>query len=315
MEMRVFIAGATGVLGRRVVRQLAEKGHRVTGLARDEKGRQAIQRAGGEAVVGDIFDADSLAAAVGRADAVVHAATAIPAKVSGSRADWELNDRLRREGTRALTEAAAKLGAQTYIQQSIVWVARPADDSFFDENTLVERPDELYRSAFDGERIAFDAGEKYGFNIAVLRCGGFYAPDAHHTRTFAEGLLKRRLPIIGAGEAVSANIHADDAAGAFVAATEAGRRGLWHVTDDEPATIREMLFELARELDAPAPRRVPLWLARLFVWRGVIEFFTRSTRTSNRRFREATGWSPRFPSFRAGLGEVVATWRTEGFAS
>ena len=312
--MRVFIAGATGVLGRRMVRQLAEKDHEVVGLARDEKGRQTIQRLGGEAVVGSIFDAASLAAAVGRADVVIHAATAIPAKVSGNRADWDLNDRLRREGTRALTEAAAKLGAKTYIQQSVVWVARPADDSFFDEKTVVERPDELYSSAFDGERIALAAGERYGFNVSVLRCGGFYAPDAHHTRTFAEGLLRRRLPLIGGGAAVSANVHADDAAAAFVAAAEAGKRGLWHVTDDEPATIREMLFELAQKLGAPAPRRIPLWLARLFLWKGVIEFFTRSTRTSNRLFREETGWSPRFPSFRAGLGEVVETWRSEGFA-
>jgi nucleoside-diphosphate-sugar epimerase len=312
--MRVFIAGATGLLGRRVVRQLAERGHRVVGLARDEKGARTIERLGGEAFVGSIFDADTMAAAVGQADVVIHAATAIPPKVSGRRADWELNDRLRREGTRALTAAAAKLGAQAYIQQSVVWVARPADDSFFDERTAVGRPDEVYSSAFDGEHIAAAAGEKYGFNVSVLRCGGFYAPDAHHTRVFAQGLLKRRLPLIGAGAAVSANLHADDAASAFVAAAEAGRAGLWHVTDDEPVTIREMLFEFAQRLGAPAPRRVPLWLARVFLWKGVIEFFTRSTRTSNRLFREEVGWSPRFSSFRAGLGEVVGTWRTEGFA-
>lgn len=312
--MRVFIAGATGVLGRRMVRQFLGKGHRVVGLARDEKGRQTIQRLGGEAFVGDIFDAGSLAAAVGEADAVIHAATSIPASVSGDRAGWELNDRLRREGTRALTEAAARVGARTYIQQSVVWVARPADDSFFDERTAVGEPGELYRSAFDGERIAAEAGERYGFNVAVLRCGGFYAPDAHHTRAFARGLLKRRLPLVGAGEAVSANLHADDAAGAFVAAAEAGRRGLWHVTDDEPTTIKEMLTDFARALGAPAPRRIPLWLARLFDRKGVLEFFTRSTRTSNRLFREEVGWSPRFPSFRVGLEDVVGTWRAEGFA-
>ena len=111
--MRVFIAGATGVLGRRMVRQFLERGHRVVGLARDEKGERTIQRLGGEAIVADIFDADSMAAAVGQADVVIHAATSIPARVSSNRADWELNDRLRREGTRALTSAAAKLGAQT----------------------------------------------------------------------------------------------------------------------------------------------------------------------------------------------------------
>lgn len=313
--MRVFIAGATGVLGRRMVGRFTERGHAVVGLARDEKGRQAILRSGGEAVVADIFDAGSMAAAVGRADVVIHAATAIPSKVSGGSADWAMNDRLRREGTRALTEAARRLGAKTYVQQSVVWVARPADDSFFDEGTKVEEPDALYRSAFDGERIASEAGGRYGFNVSVLRCGGFYAPDASHTRAFARGLLKRRLPLIGGGEAVSANVHADDAAGAFVAAAEAGRRGLWHVTDDEPTTLKEMLSEFARRLGAPPPRRLPLWLARLFLWKGVVEFFTRSTRTSNRLFRAEFGWSPRFQSFRDGLGEVVGTWRTEGFAA
>ena len=312
--MRVFIAGATGVLGRRMVRQFLERGHRVVGLARDEKGERTIQRLGGEPIVADIFDADSLAAAVGQADVVIHAATSIPARVSSNRADWEPNDRLRREGTRALAGAAAKLGARTYVQQSIVWVARPADDSFFDEQTEVKEPDELYRSAFDGERIASEAGARHGFNVAVLRCGGFYAPDASHTRLFAQGILQRRLPLIGGGAAVSANLHADDAAAAFVAAAEAGRSGLWHVTDDEPATVKEMLFEFARRLGAPAPRRIPLWLARLFVWKGVIDFFTRSTRTSNRLFREEVGWAPRFASFGAGLGDVVGVWRNEGFA-
>lgn len=100
---------------------------------------------------------------------------------------------------RIFPEAAAKLGAKTYIQQSIVWVARPSDDSFFDEETVVQVPDVLYASAFDGEQIASEAGEKYGFNVSILRCGGFYAPDAAHTRSFAEGILKRRLPIIGSG--------------------------------------------------------------------------------------------------------------------
>jgi nucleoside-diphosphate-sugar epimerase len=313
--MRILIAGATGVLGRRIVREFVEKGHIAIGLARNEKAAQTIRSLGGEAVVGNIFDRDGLAASVGKADIVIHAATAIPAKVSSSPADWAMNDRLRREGTQALTAAAASIGAKTYIQQSIIWVARPADDSFFDENTKIEKPDELYASAFDGEQIAFEAGEKYGFNVSVLRCGGFYAPDATHTRMFAEGLLKRRLPLIGAGEAVSANLHADDAASAFVAASEAGKQGLWHVTDDNPETIKDMLSEFARKLDAPAPRRIPLWLAKWFVWQGVIEFFTRSTRTSNRLFRKDFNWAPRFSSFDIGLKQVINTWKTEGFAN
>lgn len=294
-----------------MIQQLKNKNHDVVGLARDDRGKQTIQNLGGEPVFGSIFDADSMADAVKSADVVIHAATAIPTKVSSKPADWAMNDRLRREGTHELTKAAAALGAKTYIQQSIVWVARPADDSFFDETTAVKQPDELYRSAFDGEQIASEAGEKYGFNVSVLRCGGFYAPEAAHTRTFASGLLKRRLPLIGAANAVSANIHAHDAASAFVTAAEAGKRGLWHVTDDDPMTIRDMLFEFANKLGAPAPFRLPLWLARLFLWKGVIEFFTRSTRTSNRLFRAELGWSPRYSSFRVGLDDVVGTWRTE----
>jgi nucleoside-diphosphate-sugar epimerase len=297
-----------------MVRQFREKNHHVVGLARDEKGDQTIQKLGGEAVVANIFDADSMARAVKQADIVIHAATAIPTKVPSAPSDWEMNDRLRREGTRALAEAAAKLGAKTYIQQSVVWVARPADDSFFDEKTVVKQPDELYRSAFEGEQIASEAGEKYGFNVSVLRCGGFYAAEATHTRIFAQNLLKRRLPLIGAGSALSANLHADDAASAFVTVAEAGKRGLWHVTDDEPMTIKDMLFEFALKLGAPTPRRVPVWLARLFVWKGLLQYFTRSTRTSNRLLREETGWSPRFSSFQVGLREVIETWRTEGFA-
>lgn len=313
--MRVFIAGATGVLGRRMVRRFLERNHKVAGLARDEKAAQAIQKLGGEAVIGSIFDADGLAAAVGKADVVIHAATAIPTKVSSNADDWAMNDRLRREGTQALTAATAKLGAKIYIQQSVVWVARPPDDSFFDESTKVDKPDGLYASAFDGELIALEAGEKFGFKTAVLRCGGFYAPDATHTRILAEGLLKRRLPLIGKGEAISANLHTDDAASAYLAAAEAGKGGIWHVTDDAPVTIKAMLTEMAQKLGAPAPRRIPLWLARLFLWSGVIEFFTRSTRTSNRLFREEFGWSPKFPSFQQGLGQVVNTWRNEGFAN
>ena len=312
--MRVFITGATGVLGRQMVRQFLEKNHQAVGLARDEKGAQKIQALGGKAVIGNIFDADSLAEEIGQADVVIHAATAIPTKIPCKPEDWAMNDRLRREGTWALTKAAEKIGAKTYIQQSVVWVGRPKNDSFFDETTKIENPEGLYRSAFDGEQIAFEAGAKSGFNVSVLRCGGFYSADATHTRIFAEGLLKRRLPLIGDGSAISANIHVRDAASAYVAAAEAGKSGLWHVTDDEPTSIKEMILEFASKLDAPSPWRIPLWLAKLFVWKEVIEFFTRSTRTSNRLFKKEIGWAPRFPSFQKGLEEVFNTWRTEGFA-
>jgi nucleoside-diphosphate-sugar epimerase len=309
--MKILIAGATGVLGRRMVKEFVGRGHEVVGLARSEASKATVDLLGAEGVVGDIFDAESLVGRVDHADVVIHAATSIPTKAKTNPDDWALNDRLRREGTKALTAAAQKLGAKSYIQQSIVWVARPGDDSFFDETTKVEKPGKLYRSALDGENIAFEAGEKHGFKVAVLRCGGFYSADARHTRMLGEGLSKRRLPLIGGGPAVQANIHVDDAANAFIATAEAGKQGLWHVTDDTPATLKEMLTEFACLLNAPAPRRLPLWLARPFVEKGVMDFFIRSTRTSNTRFKQDLGWSPRYPSYRDGLTQVVAEWKLD----
>jgi nucleoside-diphosphate-sugar epimerase len=309
--MKILIAGATGLLGRRMVREFVGRGHKVIGLARSEASKATVDLLGAEGIVADIFDAESLVRRVDHTDVVIHAATSIPTKAKTNPDDWALNDRLRREGTRALTDAAQKLGARTYIQQSIVWAARPEDDSFFDETTRVEEPGELYRSALDGENIAFEAGEKHSFKVAALRCGGFYSGDARHTRMLGEGLSKRRLPLIGGGPAVQANIHVDDAAIAFVTAAEAGKQGLWHVTDDTPATFKEMLMEFARLLGAPPPRTFPLWLARLFVGKDVIDFFTRSTRTSNTRLKQDLAWSPRFPSYREGLAEVVGEWKLD----
>ncbi|MBZ5658984.1 MAG: NAD(P)H-binding protein [Acidobacteriia bacterium] len=130
--MKVFLAGASGVLGRRITWQLISKGHSVIGLVRSQDSENAVRAAGGKPRYADLFDADSLARAADGCDTIMHAATAIPTKQKPSPSDWAMNDRIRREGTRCLTEAAAKTGAKTYLQQSIVWVARPKDESPFD---------------------------------------------------------------------------------------------------------------------------------------------------------------------------------------
>jgi nucleoside-diphosphate-sugar epimerase len=198
--MRIFIAGATGVLGRRVVQQARARGHEVIGLARDAEGEQVIRSRGGEARQADLFDPEALARAAGGAEVLIHAATAIPAKTRTSPADWALNDRIRCDGTRALAGAAALVGAKLYLQQSIVWVAQPPDGSPFDEDSPAH-PDPITRSALDGERIAREAGERHGFAVAVLRFGAFYAADSSHTRMLGDGLARRAIPIVGRGEA------------------------------------------------------------------------------------------------------------------
>ena len=310
--MRVFIAGATGVLGRALVRQLVARGHTALGLARSGENVRLIESLGGEGRVGDIFDADSLARAAEGADAVIHAATSIPTKSRTSAKDWETNDRIRRDGTRALTSCAAQIGARIYLQQSIVWLARPADCSFFDE-AAEPRPDAVTQSALDAEKIAAEAGDRHGFKTAVLRCGLFYGPEAAHTRMMGQMLLKRRLPVVGTGAALLSSLHTEDAASAFVAAAEGERGGLWHVVDDEAVAVKDLLSGFAERLNAPAPRRVPVWLARLVAGRNSVDFFTRSTHTSNARFRADFDWGPRFPSYREGLDQVVGAWKAEGF--
>ncbi|MFB3924307.1 MAG: NAD-dependent epimerase/dehydratase family protein [Terriglobia bacterium] len=310
--MKIFIAGATGVLGRRLIKEFRTRGHSVIGLARSDANERTIQALGGEPRRADLFDSDSLARAAEGSEVVIHSATAIPTQVKTTPADWAMNDRIRRDGTKALARCAELIGARLYLQQSIVWVARPHDPSTFDEESpIVPRP--LYQSAADSELIAREAGARAGFTTAILRCGAFYSADAAHTRMMGEQLTKRKFPIIGKGDAVWSNIHADDAASAFVAATESAKPGLWHVVDDQPATIAEVLNYMARALGAPPPRHVPRWVAALLAGKGAVEFLTASTRTTNAKIRRDLGWAPRFPSFTSGVDQVVTEWRAEGF--
>jgi nucleoside-diphosphate-sugar epimerase len=308
--MKVFIAGASGVLGRRLIRQLAARGHSVIGQVRSAKAESNVRAAGGEPRHADLFDAESLSEAAEGCDTVIHAATSIPTKPKSVPADWAMNDHIRRKGTRCLTEAAARIGAKAYLQQSIAWVARPADDSAFDEDSPVD-PDPAIRSAIDAEMIACEAGSVDGFTVAILRGGYFYDAESAHTRMIADGLRKRQMPIMGTGEAVWAMIHSDDAASAFVAVAEQPRNGVWHVVDNELVSVRAFLGEFATRLGARPPRRVPVWLAKWLAGEQAVAYFTRSTRTTSARLGRDFAWTPRYPTYREGLDQIVAAWKSE----
>jgi nucleoside-diphosphate-sugar epimerase len=308
--MKVFIAGASGVLGRRLVRQFVARGHSVIGQVRSPKAETGVKEAGGEPRHADLFDAESLAQAAEGCDTVIHAATSIPVKQKTAPADWAMNNHIRRKGTRCLTEAAAKIGAKTYLQQSIAWVARPKNDSPFDEDSPTA-PDPAIQSAIDAEAIAREAESAEGFTVSILRGGFFYDSESAHTRMIANALRKRQMPIIGSGDAMWAMIHTDDAASAYVVAAEKPRSGVWHIVDNELVEVRTFLKEFAARLGAPVPRRVPVWLARWLAGVQAVEYFTRSTRTTNARFRRDFGWTPRYPTYREGLEQIVASWITE----
>src|SRR5712691_2688564 len=310
--MRVFVAGATGVLGRRIVQRFAAHGHPVVGLVRSEDGEKAVRSAGGEPRRASLFDVKALTEAARGSDVVVHAVTAIPTKIRTTAKDWATNDRIRREGTRALTAAAGNVGAGAYLQQSVVWAVRGPEGKPFDEDAPPSG-DPILASSLDGERIALDAGREHGFRAGVLRLGGFYSADGWHTRILGESLSRGRPVIVEQGDAVWSLIHSDDAASSFVAAAEKPTTGVWHVVDDQPVAMSEYLTAMAARLSTRSPRHMRRWLARLFLGRYTADLLTSSFPSGNDRFRAAFSWRPSFPTYAEGLDEIVAAWRAEGF--
>ncbi len=305
--MRVFIAGATGVLGRRLVRQLREQGHDVTGLARSDEAVARVQATGARPARASLYDAEALARAAEGAEVVIHAATAIPPAGTPAGPGWAENDRIRREGTITLVDAAKAVGARRYLQQGVVFVVPPGPHPRYDE-TVTPGPGPLPASSVDGERVALAAAAG-GLDVAVLRFGAFYSRDSAHTLATAEMLRQRKLPIVGKGDTIVAPIHADDAAAAMVAAAEGSGTGIWHVVDDHPLPYAEYFRTFAQALGAPAPRQVPVWLARLLAGSATVDFLQTSMDTGNGKFVRDYGWRPRWPDSRDGLREVVREWR------
>jgi nucleoside-diphosphate-sugar epimerase len=310
--MKIYITGATGVLGKRIVKELAARGHSVTGMARSTSGEDTVRSLGGVPSRAGLFDPESLLRDVEGSDVVIHAATSIPVKTKMNQEDFAENDRIRRDGTRILTECAVKAGVRKLIFQDVVWVASPADGSYFDENSPVS-PDKSVQSGADGENIVLQSGDKYGFIPTVLRCGFFYGSDTAHTRTIGEGLKKRTFPIIGAGNNFWSNIHIDDAAAAFVTAALEDLKGIWHVVDDSPVKVAEFLDYFAKKLRVGPPRRMPVWLARFLVGNYMVNFFTASVLASNKKLRAGSSWAPKYPTYKEGVEQVLNDWKSEGF--
>lgn len=321
LPMHIFLTGSTGVLGSRLVSQLTDAGHTVYGLVRDESGATLVDERGGVPYRGDVLEPHTLESAVeeaGRIDAVIHAATALPTAQKPTVADWEHNERVRLEGARNLVAAfdACSAHPDRFLFPSVVWVARQPDGSPFDESAP-RYPDRSTRSVAAVEDFLADAGPTHGFEPTVLRCGLFYAPDGAYTRRFGQNLLSRDLPIVGGGivgrkDGTLSMLHADDAARAFSTALEAGIDGLYHVVDDEPVTPGTYFRTFADALEAPPPRRIPGWLARYVIGSETTALLTKPMATSSDRFRAATGWEPRYPTYRDGLEQILETWTTEG---
>ena len=297
----IFVTGATGVIGRRALPLLAADGHVVTAFGRSPEKRASIERAGARAVEVDLFDPAGVREAVAEHEVIVNLATHIPL---GPRmflpGAWRENDRIRREGSRILVDAAIAVGARRFVQESFAPMYADGGEGWIDERSQL-RPARYNRSAVDAE-ISADRATQAGLAGVVLRFGAFYGPDSSQLRDMIRIVRGGWSPLPGPPEGFVSPVSHDDAAGAVVAALELPA-GVYNVTDDEPVRRRELVDVLARVLGVREPRFAPAWLARMGGSLG--ELLSRSLRISNRKLRAASGWAPAWPSVREGLPEAV----------
>lgn len=299
--MKAFVAGATGVLGRRVVPLLVAAGHEVSALARSDTRAAMVTGLGASPVRADLFDPESVRRAVAGHEVVCNLATHIPTTARmGRPGAWAENDRIRTEGSRNLVDAVLDGGVARYVQESIALLYRDGGNAWLDESSPIDAVANL-RSATVAESHAarVSAGGATG---VVLRFAIFYGPDSESTLAMIR--LARRRIALGAGPDRSmSSITTDDAATAVVASLSAPA-GLYNVGDDEPVTGREFFGALAGALGVRPPFIAPAGLARL--GGSMAAAVTRSQRVSNRAFVEATGWKPEHRSVRDGWPAVVA---------
>ena len=304
-SMRVFVVGASGAIGTRLVPQLIDRGHEVVGTARSPDKAERLRALGAEPVVLDALDADAVRGAVATAkpDAIVHQATALSGVGFSRNLDrsFTQTNRLRKEGTDALLAAAHEAGVRRFVAQSFANLryARSGGPVKTEEDPLdgsaVKGMTETSAAMRHLDDAVTDAG-----GIA-LRYGNFYgAPNDG----LIEPVRKRQFPIVGDGSGVSSFIHLDDAAAAAVLAIEHDGPAIYNIVDDEPAPVREWLPVLADALGAKPPRHVPVWLARLFAGEPGVVMGTEARGASNAKAKRELGWTPSHPSWRQGFADA-----------
>jgi nucleoside-diphosphate-sugar epimerase len=305
--MRVFVAGATGAIGRPLLAQLTAAGHEPIAMTRSAQKADALRARGIEACVCDAYDAPGLARAIATAapERVVHLLTDLPAEINMRRFERDLasTGRLRREGTANLIAAARAAGVGRVIGESIAFAYATEGGRIKDENAplaaaglpaIVGPLAELERRLLDADGIVLRYGQLYGPGTA-------FASDG----SWAASLRRRRLPIVGAGSGVFSFVHVEDAASATVAALTHNGTATYNVVDDEPAAISEWLPVYTSVIGAPVPWHVPAWIGRLAAGPVAVEMMNELRGASNARVKRELGWQPRYASWREGFEQAL----------
>ena len=300
--MRVFIVGASGAIGTRLVPQLVERGHEVVGTYRSPGKDDLLRALGAEPVALDLLDREAVLAAVraARPDAVVHEATALANQTFSRNFDrtFAATNRLRSDGTDALLAAAWDVGVRRVVAQSFASYryAREGGPVKSEDDPLDPDPPGSMRKGFAALRHVEEAVAS--INGIVLRYGAFYGDP---NDGMLEPVRKGRFPIVGDGGGMTSFVHLEDAATATALAIEGADPGIYNVCDDEPAPVREWLPLMARTIGARPPRRVPGFLARILAGEAAVLIATEARAASNAKARRELGWELRYPSWREGF--------------
>lgn len=306
--MKVFLAGGSGVIGRRLIPQLVAAGHQVAATTRSVARVPMLQSLGAIPVVVDALDAPAMSEAVTdfRPEAVVNQLTDLPQRYNPRKLApfYERTSRLRVEATRTLLAAANEAGTRRFVYQSIGFMYAAVGTRVLAEDAPLDldAPDpfgSVFRATAEGERLTLSPD---GITGVVLRYGQLYGPGSYfdHDGDFARQARRRMLPIVGSGDGVFSFVHVDDAASAAVVALEHGD-GAYNIVDDEPASASDWIPAFCRDVRAPAPLHVPGWLVALLAGRFAAATLEQGRGASNAKAKRELGWAPQHPTWRDGF--------------
>ena len=307
--MRIFVAGATGAIGQQLVPRLVGAGHEVHAMTRTESKQRLLVDEGAVPVVADALDPEQVADAVAKAEpeVIIHELTSIPAALDMRHFDRDFaqTNQLRTRGSDNLLAAGQAVGVEKFIAQSFFAAyARTGGPVKDEEDALDPAPPRRMRGVVEAirhvEQVVLQASWTEGI---VLRYGGFYGPGTSLAPGAAqvEMVRQRKFPLVGDGGGVWSFLHIADAAEATLAAVERGRRGIYNITDDEPARVAEWLPALAEEVGAKRPMRVPRFVGRLFAGEVGVMMMTELRGASNAKAKRELGWQPAHPTWRRGF--------------
>lgn len=302
--MKVFVTGATGALGSRVIRALNKGNFSVTALARSAENKEALLHEKVQVAEADLFDKQRLMEATKGCDAILHLATCIPKKPLPKLSDWKMNDRIRIEGTNNLIEAVLANNIGLLLCESVTAVYGQQHGGFVSTDTpLPEHPFEMVKSAIEMERrIAARLPSRH----LIFRFGSFYSENDYYTNNLIDNVSKGKMPMLGKGDFYLNWIHLDDAASAVVFGlhNQARLKGrILNATDGHPVLFSEAIGHIAALTTRKKPFRLPAFLAKLVLGKNNFAFLTNSYRAKEEPL--LAGWRPAFPDFITGITEIV----------